>query len=103
LSAENPAVVGITESMVTALQTPSEGVQQVYICIYIYLYIYIYIHIYIYVYMYMYIYIYIYIYIHINICIIQAVADCLVQLVQVMKGSVVNIEKAKETLERLMV
>jgi HEAT repeat protein len=59
LSAEDPSVVGITESMVTALQTPSEGVQ-------------------------------------------KAVADCLVQLVQVMKSSAANSEKAKEMLERLM-
>lgn len=59
LSAEDPSVVGITESMVTALQTPSEGVQ-------------------------------------------KAVADCLVQLVQVMKSSPVNGEKAKDMLERLM-
>lgn len=59
LSADDPSVVGITESMVTALQTPSEGVQ-------------------------------------------KAVADCLVQLVQVMKSSAANGEKAKEMLERLM-
>ena len=59
LSAEDPSVVGITESMVSALQTPSESVQ-------------------------------------------KAVSDCLVQLVQVMKSSSSNNEKANEMLEMLM-